>query len=287
MNNPASPSAVGSSTVGSTAANDFVADSSVPSESVASGKALAEQGSIIMLKNQTSSQQYVSHFWVSSSPFFESTLISAPLMEETPTVSQGSEQLAVAGVQNSFLRFFDADGLLVNEATLEVQPGRVSIIEIDPLMGACKYESGMRHAHMEVISQSPHKHVCRIHSREGASILGELATIAGMHRVFFPLLFSIERLILMPLVNFQDEEAIVRGRLFCGTRSPEAAWAIPARATRIVNLSDEFAEYYDYGQGEQTQAYLRLGVRGEHAVGVQLVERIRGANQGNLFCGMS
>ena len=216
----------------------------------------------------------VAHFWVCSSPFFETALISA---------------LSADGNSGSpaQLRFFDADGQLVNEVSIEAQPGQVSVLELDPLMGPCKFQSGLRHAHLEIDTPVRLVHQCRIHSGEGASMLGELVPVFNTRRVFVPLVFSASSSATVVLVNLGAEEAQVRGRLFCGTRSPEAVWTVAPRAVRLVNAGVEFAAYYEAGAEKRVQAYLRLGVRGDYQVGVQLVDRCSGSKEGNYFTGLS
>ncbi len=229
-----------------------------------------------------SSRQVLSHFWVCSSPFFDTAFLSTfASVEKSESLSSADEPPSANAY--SVLRFFDADGFLANEVTIEVSAGRVSVIELDPLLGACKFESGMRHAHLEVSSPEGVRNLCRIFSREGASIVPGLTEISGARRVFFPLMFASGLQSFMPLVNFGEEEVTVRGRLFCGNRSPEIVWVIPPRASRLINLNGEFEEYVDLSGDQRVQAYLRLGLKGEYSVGAQLVERTQGVNGGNLF----
>ena len=117
--------------------------------------------------------------------------------------------------------------------------------------------------------------------------MSDLLNVSGTRRTFFPLILGKDRLCLLPLVNLGDTEVSIRGRLFCGNRSPEISWNIGPRATRLLELNTEFEEYFDFQENRQAAAYLRLGVKGEYTVGTQLIERSKGKNEGTLFSGLS
>ncbi len=222
------------------------------------------------------------HFWISSYPFFESTLIllpGSPRTLDAPKPIDG-QRMSVA------LRVYDADGALVNDAQLEFPSNELQFFELEPLLGACKLESGMKHAHLVVESEEGTGVYCRMHTRESAALLGEPISVTPTQGTFFPLTFASDRANLLCLVNRGESEATLRCRLFVGKRSPEASWAVPAFASRVVNVEAEFREYALTEEGAQLQAYLRLGTKAGD-LGVQLIERTDGPKEAGFFTAVS
>lgn len=232
------------------------------------------------LVNMNEGEQ-VLHLWVCCAPFFETTLLVIP-GGGSPTGLSKPEASPPAPSFFTF-RMFDSDGLLFNEAQAQFPVGKVSIVELDPLMAACKFESGLKHAHLEVHCPVEAQCICRVHSGEGACIMGKPVELSNTRRSFFPVTFAQERFTFLSLINHGEVEASVRGRFFCGNRSPEALWAIAPHGSRLVGITSEFAEYVDVTGGQQLQAYIRLSLRGDYTVGAQLIDRSLGAKNGNLF----
>ena len=212
------------------------------------------------------------HYWVCSAPFFETSLLVAPARN---TDHERRHQVC--------LRVFDPDGYPANQVSVEYQAGQVGIIELDPLMAGCKFESGMKHAHLEIEAASSIDCLCRIHTREGAAIMGRPVEMSSMRRIFLPMVFARDRFSLIALLNESQEEAIVRARFYCGKRSPEAVWSVPAKGARVISPAVEFTDYIEIEENEQVQAYVRLGVKGSQVVAAQLIERSRGTKEGSFF----
>ena len=205
------------------------------------------------------------HYWISSSPFFETTLFCSH-------VGDGQAQV--------FLR--DPDGAGLNEVTLSFLPGSVSILELEPLMAGCKLESGLKHAHLEFRGPASSTVLLRLHTGEGASVVSELLRIQE-GRGFFPFQIGGVRSNFLVLVNLFEGEAQVRARFICANRSPEVTWNLPPLATRIIDLGREFGSYLDLQPGQTAQAYVRLGTKAGTPLGYQVLERASGSHEGNLF----
>lgn len=218
-------------------------------------------------------ERVTTHYWVCSAPFFETAVLVAP-----------ESHIQGDGISSAVkLRFFDADGYPVNEISVQYEPGQVGVVELESFMAACKFEAGLKHAHLEIEAAAGTQILCRIHTREGASIMGRPLEMNAMRRIFLPMVFSRDRFNFVAMLNHSSEEAIVRARFYCGKRSPEAVWAVPAKGARLISPSVEFADYIELGEEEKVQGYLRLGVKGSQTVGAQLIERSRGTKEGSFF----
>ena len=214
------------------------------------------------------------HFWVSSYPFFESSLIITPTAEP-----RGPEASCAVQV-------FDADGECINEVALEFPSTEIYSLELDPLLGGCKLESGMKHAHVVVRTDEGMDVSLRIYSKEAAAFVGEPARISSTQGTFFPMTFSSDRANLLCCINTGDEEATLRCRLFFGKRSPESSWVIPPRASRVMNLESEFRQYTALHEGDQVQAYIRLSVKAGN-LAVQAIERTEGPKDSGFYTSVS
>jgi hypothetical protein len=226
-----------------------------------------------------------SHFWVSTFPYFESTLVITPPISATAATS-------------SKLLFYDADGQLVNESIIETGAQSVTQLELDQFLGGCKLESGLKHAHLVVQSPLGSGHHCRIHGREYAALLGEPFPISAAKAGFFPLTFSADRSSLLAIINFGAAEANLRCRLFLGKRCPEVVWSIPALGSRVINLEVEFREYTESKETARTQvqtgtreaqgaqAYLRVTTKSS-GLGVQLIERSEFSVEQGIFSSLA
>ena len=110
-------------------------------------------------------------FWICSSSFLESALFMVPNSEAAGSVR---------------LELYDCDGARINDVECSFPPGEVGAIELDQLLGSCKLESGVKHAHLRVISSGASPRL-RMFSKTGGLIVGEPAKISGKRPTFFPL----------------------------------------------------------------------------------------------------
>ena len=241
---------------------------------------IASEGSVQTAAPQTPLGE--SHFWISSYPFFESTLMLVPGAAHTLDAPKPIETRRMSVT----MRVYDSDGAEVNNARLEFPCGEIQLFEVEPLLGACKLESGLKHAHLAVSAAPDTGVYCRMHTRESAALLGEPLEVSAVQGAFFPLSFAADRSNLMCIINCGDSEAILRCRLFVGKRSPEGAWTIPAHASRVVSIEAEFRDYAAVEEGVQLQAYVRLGTKAGN-LGVQLVERTEGPKDAGFFTALS
>jgi hypothetical protein len=211
------------------------------------------------------------HFWVCAYPFVDSTLFVVPPLE-----TSGSQA-------ESLVTVFDADGEIANELTLSFPSREVGMLELDNLMGACKLEAGLKHGHALVQSPAGYAHFCRMHTREGASLLGTPSLLSAAHSTFFPLTFDEGRSYFVAVVNQTKAHAAVKCRLFSAKRSPETLITIPPLGSRVIHIETEFPDYAGGDTGKQLQAYVRLSTKSEGVLGAQLVERHTTKAEGGVF----
>lgn len=213
------------------------------------------------------------HFWVSSYPFFQSSLFFAP-------APSGAEPAEV------YLQLYDPDGMVFNELTVQPQFGSVGIVEMEPLLGACKLESGFKHAHLVVQSTNLVRAWTRIHGNISATLQSEPAEVSLHHTSFLPITLGEERTSLVALVNQSESAQNIRLRLYFGKRLPEVQVSIAARGARLVNIPVEFGEYLPR-DGRSYPAYIRISSVSDRPCGVQLVEVIKTEKEGNIFASVS
>ncbi len=213
--------------------------------------------------SKTSLESVTSHFWVASYPFFETTLfVLAPLQSCSDQSSQAE------------INVYDPDGELINEVSFGFPSNQVGALEVDQLLGACKLESGFKHAHLVIKSPQGTRHLCRLHAQERATLLGQPISVTDDQGVFFPLTLALNRTSLLCLVNYSDEIARVRCRVVSAKRSPEQILTIPARGARAVIIESLFPEMSQVEDGKRKTAYLRISAKEGHKVGAQLLERV-------------
>lgn len=213
------------------------------------------------------------HFWVASSRYFETTLFVVPTIDIEKSSSEPTK-----------ISLFDSDGELFNELELRLEGGNHGCLELEQFLGACKLESGIKHAHAIVDPGAGARCVCRIHSREGASFMGEASRVTADRGAFFPTTISSGVSPYLALVNCGSVPTELRCRLFCGKRTPEIAVVLPGGGSRFIGIQQEFAAFLD---GESAQAYLRISTRSTAGIGAQLLESYEGQQGGLLYCTVS
>lgn len=219
----------------------------------------------------------VSHFWVCSYPFFETTLFVIPDFKTS---------VSKTGVHSS-ITLYDPDGDVVNELSIVTNNQDVGIVELGATMGACKIESGLKHGHMVVTSPAGYRHECRISTREKGAMLGKPAPFSLHKATFFPVLFGDNRASFLAVMNKSEEDATVKCRLYCGKRTPNMECVIPARGVRVISVADEFPDYCVTQEGKRIQAYVRLATKGSAKLGVLLFERTRMLRDTDFYCSVS
>jgi hypothetical protein len=217
---------------------------------------------------------YRAHFWVSSYPFFETTLILIP------PVQSSSPQCSAT------LTAYDSDGATINTVQMSFPANETQLVEVEPLMGSCKLECGVKHGHIVVELPYGGGAACRIHTRESATMVSEPRIITPSAASFVPLTLGAGRMNFLLCVNRSQKECIVKARLFFGKRSPETSWTLPPFGTRIVLVESEFAPYLGLEKSDQIQAYIRMSTKSGE-IGVQTLERTEGAKDEAYFSSMS
>lgn len=206
----------------------------------------------------------VSHFWVASYPFFETTLLVLP-----PLSLVGSE------LPLSSIKVFDPDGALINEVSFSFPADQIGILEVDPLLGACKIESGLKHARLVISSPFKTRHYCRIQTQDRSGLLGEPLPFCNEDGAFFPLTFSSERSSLLCLINNSAEVSRIRCRVLSNKRSPEVMLTVPARGARALVIESLFPEIARIEESKRRLAYLRVSTKEDQRVAAQVLERTR------------
>jgi len=203
------------------------------------------------------------HFWIASGPFIESTLILAP------APLQG-ERMPCGGS----LKFFDADGSLVNESEVQLTNEKIAVFELAQFLSSCKLESGIRHGHLFLESSgglSPH---VRFHTKDQA-FFSESSCLISQHKSnFFPVTISPHQTSMLCLVNHGQSEVEVRCRLLFKKRSPETNITIPPMGAYLMSVDAEFADYIA-SDSRTINAYLRIGIKGDGKAGVNLLQKMK------------
>lgn len=233
---------------------------------------MAQQNSVAsdLFTSAFSADTVVSHFWVGSSPFFETTLFITPPFKSSET-------------QSSKIELYDADGTLVNELEASFPEGEVGVFELSQVLSRCKLESGLRHGHLIVTSKKGSNHRCRIFTKEGASFLGQPSHVSDNQGTFFPVTFSEDRSSLLAVVNHKADPISIKLRLFCGQRAPDTYCIVPGYASRLFGVEEEFSDVVADLGDRSLQGYLRLGAKREASYGVQLIERASAGGSGALY----
>ena len=220
---------------------------------------------------QTHAGERVAHFWVCSSPFIESALFMVPQTQ---------------GVGSVRLELFDCDGGRINEVECSYPPGEVGVLELDQLLGACKLESGVKHAHIKVVSNGVTPQL-RMFSKTGAFLVGEPVEISSKRPTFFPLSFHERRVSYLCLVNQEDREVTIKCRLFCAKRMPEAYSVVPAFGSRMICLNTEFKDYLPIEGETLVPAYVRVSTGADNGCGIQLLEQVISSGAETYFGSVS
>lgn len=205
-----------------------------------------------------------SHYWISTYPFFAHSLLVVP----PPHHSSESD----SGFTTS-LTLYDADGMLANQLTIQRDRAQITNVELDPLMGGCKIESGLKHGHLLVSSPPGFTHICRVLGPQGNTLITPGTPLSRDLSSFMPLTFSAERTHLLALINTSDQLAQVRCRLYCGKRTPESSTEVPARGMRLLSVQAEFSDFAVVEGAKRVNAYARLTTGSERPLFVQMIER--------------
>lgn len=209
------------------------------------------------------------HFWVVSSRYLQSALLLTPPL----SLIQANYQVS--------LELFDADGCRAGSMQAEFPAGQLGVIELDPLMSGCKFESGMRHGRVRIECAQGARVVCRYFSSDSVSLAESASALSLDRSTFFPLHFSGDRSEILAVMNSGSELLDVRCRLFVGKRSPEVVWSVPAGGTRLFDLREEFSSLLEAEPA--VRGYVRISTKSIEGGALQFIERQIGAQRRDLF----
>jgi hypothetical protein len=244
----------------------------------------------------------VSHFWVCTYPYFDSSLFILPPLY--PSELSGGQQFkgddnAQASLAISVVTVYDPDGEVINSVRFAAKGSAVGMIELGPLFGACKMQSGMKFGQVIVRSPKYFSHRIRLMNTVCGAVLSEGRQIVSSDRrdvfgsqVFgggligvanFPINLGKGRQSIITLVNRSSEETIVRCRLVLGKRSPEVDCRIPGFGSRVLHLESVFSFLVQIPNEKTIQSYLRLSLKQGEAIGVQIIERNLAQGESEYF----
>lgn len=233
--------------------------------------------------NLNMSNQAVNNFWIAKSNFFSSSLFLAPVL--SPVLATGK---SVDGI-SAQLNFFDCDGKLVNEVSLDSSDSKIIVLELDQFLEQFKFNAGLQHGRLEVRLNSPSAESkpacwCRIHTNLGASMLSSGFSINDQQHAFFPITISESRSSSVAIVNTLNQNANVTVRLIAKGRTPEVVVEIPALGSRLLSVPAEFSDFISVAKNEgEIQAYLRIRTKAEGFLGIQLIDHTQGLKEEGFF----
>jgi hypothetical protein len=204
--------------------------------------------------------QTVIHHWVSTYPFFQTTL-------HLVTCDGGGRGPSVVRV-----RLFDPDGALLRDEEVVVT-GDGCEVPLGGMMEGCKIESGFKHAHLVLHLPSGVRSFCRLVSPWTGTTLGPPEFVAPESAAFYPVDLSMGRPTLFALLNCAPGPVNVRCRLLHPAGQQETVRSVPGFGVRLASLSDDFDGVAPL-VGEV--GYVKFMVRGADAlVGVVMMEQTK------------
>ncbi len=186
---------------------------------------------------------------------------------------------------------YDADGEVANEATIGATHGNPITLELAPLMGGAKSESGLVHSHLAIEHSTTSRVFVRGHTRAGAAFLEPVNIVDQDHPAFFPVCLERAKISMISLVNLGDSDLTARVRLIISGRNPDVSVVIPARGSRVVSLEAEFGELawgdsVGDGDREEKRGYVRTSIRGEGKIGVSSCSASQRGADGLMISGI-
>ena len=216
-----------------------------------------------------------SRFWVSTGPYFFSTLFIIP-PDSGSGLSQGF----------SVVEIFDVDGVSAGVTRVRAKNG-VMMIELSSLMSSCKEESGMQYGQLVVRSPAGYAHYCRMHNESRAFLIPPIKFCQAGSPLFSPLTIGAGKDTFLGLVNTGDTDANLRCRLYFGKRTPEIDCSIPAHGSRILHVESVFGGFVQLGGPELSYAYIRCMTRVPVGLGVHVFERCASSDGKDFYTAVS
>ena len=196
---------------------------------------------------QTSQDSRRLFFWGCACPFIETSLICGV----DNRVGEGQCKIEI----------HDCEGQLINEIELGTKAERVSVLELDPLLAACRIESGLKHCQMTVHAPNGVEVCTRFQSHNSCAFAAPLRYFSIDEPALLPVQISADRKTLIVITNPVAEPVHVRCRLYAGQRAPELNLVIPAMGARAVSINVEFPEIFEAVGSRSVSSYLRITTR--------------------------
>jgi hypothetical protein len=239
----------------------------------------------------------ISHFWVCTYPYFDTSLfVIPPLYKDgydggcysSPSSESSQTTNSKTAAAISTVTVYDPDGIVINSLRYTAHEGTVGMIELGPLFGGGKMQSGMKFGQVVVRSPRNFSHKLRMMNKACGAVLSEGRVLLssdmreqghnGLSAANYPLNLGKGRQSLLTLVNRTAGESVVRCKLLLGKRSPEVDCRIPAYGSRVLHLESVFSLMVPISTEKTVQSYLRLSLKNgqpsqSQAVGAQIIER--------------
>lgn len=187
------------------------------------------------------------YFWGCACPFIETSLIC------------GVE--ARTGESQCKIEIHDSEGQLINEVELGTNSERLSVLELDPLLAACRIESGLKHCQLTVHAPQGIEVCTRLQSHNSCAFASALRYFSIDEPALIPVQIAADRKTLIVITNPVAEAAHVRCRLYAGQRSPELTLVVPPFGARAVSINVEFPEIFEAVGARSVAAYVRVTTR--------------------------
>jgi hypothetical protein len=200
------------------------------------------------------------NFWVVSAPGLRSLLVYSD-------VSIQNEETTLD------LDVFDCDGERCNQARIEFSTKRQCFFELDPLLATLKRQAGFVHGMVSLRGAADMSRTMIRYQSTQASFLSATNNLLSRSRPqAIPVHAAEGRTVLLVIANTEEFEVSVRGRLLVGKRSPECAWTLKPRASRIIDLTSTFSAIISEDPSSMLgRGYLRLSTTADHGVITRLV----------------
>jgi hypothetical protein len=200
------------------------------------------------------------NFWVVSAPGLRSVLVysDVSIQQEETTLD---------------LDIFDCDGERCNQAKIEFSTKRQCLFDLDPLFATLKRQAGFIHGMISLSGAAELSRTMVRYQSAHASFLSSTSNLLSRSRpLAIPVHAAEGRRVLLVIANTEEFDVTVRGRLLVGKRSPECAWTLKARASRIIDLTSTFSAIIGEDQSSMFgRGYLRLSTTADHGMIARLI----------------
>lgn len=213
-------------------------------------------------------KQGSTNYWVSTYPMFSSTLY----LSNVNSVIASENQSEVKNIKVN-LTFFDPDGAIFNSAEVEVPSTEITAINLVPFMGSAKLQAGIKHARLEVSGNAEILSCLRLYAKETQEVLEPMRFISKVKPDFFKLLFAVDRLSFLAIVNPAPVENTVKLKVFSAMEGLEVKLVVPPRGARVYEVASLFPKIISKREERSFPAYIRLITRAEESLGVQCYQQ--------------